>query len=167
MVAAEMGKPELGAVSRAAVDGMALSIVLPCHNEVESLPPLVDEIRGVPGLPAALEIILVDDGSTDGTPEAIKSMAEGDPRVRAVLLAEHVTAVRAAGLSPQDRDAVFAVLSVEWQGSEDPEDPSGTLRIILSGDGEIAVDAEYLDLRLEDVTRPYAAPSGLAPEHED
>ena len=98
-----------------------------------------------------------------------RARAAGRPfeRVRAVLLAEHVTAVRAAGLSPQDRDAVFAVLSVEWQGSEDPEDPSGTLRIILSGDGEIAVDAEYLDLRLEDVTRPYAAPSGLAPEHED
>ena len=69
-------------------------------------------------------------------------------------------------VNPRDPDQIFAVLSIAWEGAEDPEDPSGTLRVTLSGDGEIAVDAEYLDLRLEDVTRPYLAPSGKAPEHE-
>ena len=97
-----------------------------------------------------------------------RAEAAGRPfeRVRAVLLAENVTAVRAAGVNPRDPDQIFAVLSIAWEGAEDPEDPSGTLRVTLSGDGEIAVDAEYLDLRLEDVTRPYLAPSGKAPEHE-
>ena len=97
-----------------------------------------------------------------------RAAAAGRPfeRVRAVLMAEHVLSVRAQGVDPKDPEQVLSILSLAWDEAADPEDPSGTLRIILAGDGEIAVEAEYLDLRLEDVTRPYAAPSGRAPEHE-
>ena len=55
----------------------------------------------------------------------------------------------------------------EHQRSRDEEDPSGSLRIVLAGDGEIDVEVEALDLRLEDVTRPYLAPSGKAPTHPE
>ncbi|MGG7564602.1 DUF2948 family protein [Rhodovulum sp. DZ06] len=97
-----------------------------------------------------------------------RAAAAGRPfeRVRAVLSVDQATAVRAAGVDPAEKDAVLSILSLSWDGAEDPEDPSGTLRITLAGDGEIAVEAEYLDLRLEDVTRPYAAPSGKAPTHD-
>jgi len=97
-----------------------------------------------------------------------RAKAAGRPfeRVRAVLLAAHVTAVRASGIDPSDPEMVLSVLSLTWERSnDDPEDPSGALRITLAGDGEILIEAEYLDLRLEDVTRPYAAPSGKAPHH--
>jgi hypothetical protein len=59
------------------------------------------------------------------------------------------------------------VLSLDWEkANDDPEDPSGALRVTLAGDGEILIEAEYLDIRLEDVTRPYAAPSRKAPSHD-
>jgi hypothetical protein len=86
-------------------------------------------------------------------------------RVRTVVLIEHVKAVRASGVDPREADQALSVLRLVYDPSPDPEDPSGVLRVILAGDGEVAVEVEYLDLRLEDVTRPYLAPSGKAPEH--
>lgn len=99
-----------------------------------------------------------------------RAKAAGRPfeRVRAVLLVAQVTAVRASGIDPKDPDMVLSVLSLDWEkANDDSEDPSGALRITLAGDGEILIEAEYLDLRLEDVTRPYTAPSGMAPHHAE
>ena len=62
-----------------------LSVVIPCYNEVATLERVVDALRRAP-LPGA-EIILVDDGSTDGTRELIRSrLAE---RVDRVIFHEH------------------------------------------------------------------------------
>jgi dolichol-phosphate mannosyltransferase len=57
---------------------VTLSLVVPCFQEEEALPPLLDLLRGVP----ADEILLVDDGSTDGTPAVLARLAAEDPRVR-------------------------------------------------------------------------------------
>ncbi|MEC9434506.1 MAG: DUF2948 family protein [Pseudomonadota bacterium] len=86
-------------------------------------------------------------------------------RVRSVALVEHVTGVRAAGVDPRDPDQALSVLQLVFEPSAEPEDPSGVLRVLLAGDGEIAIEVEALEMRLEDVTRPYLAPSGKAPEH--
>jgi glycosyltransferase involved in cell wall biosynthesis len=61
----------------------SLSLVLPVHNERESLPALQGQIEAVAqahGL--AVEMIYVDDGSRDGSWEVIKDLAAGNPRVR-------------------------------------------------------------------------------------
>ena len=61
-----------------------------------------------------------------------------------------------SGVDPRDRDLVLSLLSLTF---EPGEDGAGTLRLILAGDGEIALDVECLDVRLADVTRPYIARS--------
>jgi glycosyltransferase involved in cell wall biosynthesis len=62
---------------------IALSIVLPVHDEVESLPVLWKELLDVlPALPAPVEVLFVDDGSTDGSGGVITRLAEEDPRIR-------------------------------------------------------------------------------------
>ena len=49
---------------------VALSIVLPCYNEADNLPPLLERYRAVwEDLPA--ELVLVDNGSTDDTPAVL------------------------------------------------------------------------------------------------
>ncbi|WP_341211376.1 DUF2948 family protein [uncultured Limimaricola sp.] len=85
-------------------------------------------------------------------------------RVQSVLCVENVMAVRSQGLDPRDKDTVLSLLAVVFAPGEDG---TGTIRLILAGDGEIAIDVEAPELVLRDVTRPYAAPSGRAPQHPE
>ena len=60
-----------------------LSIVVPVYNEAESLPTLADEIRtAFPRRP--FEVWLVDDGSDDGSWDAIERLHREDPRFAGV-----------------------------------------------------------------------------------
>jgi glycosyltransferase involved in cell wall biosynthesis len=53
------------------VQKMALSVIIPCYNEVEFLEAILERVRAI-GL--ADEIIIVDDGSTDGTRDILKRL---------------------------------------------------------------------------------------------
>ena len=57
---------------------MRVSFVVPCYQEEESLARLAPVLPSL----AADEVVLVDDGSTDGTAAALRAMAAADPRVR-------------------------------------------------------------------------------------
>jgi dolichol-phosphate mannosyltransferase len=60
-----------------------ISFVAPVYNEAPNVRRLVDELRGVAdGLGRDYEVLLVDDGSTDGSLAAIKALAEEDPRIK-------------------------------------------------------------------------------------
>jgi dolichol-phosphate mannosyltransferase len=60
-----------------------LSIVIPVLNEAQSLEPLYEEIEEVAAARGLeIEVIFVDDGSTDGSWEAICRIAAEGPRVR-------------------------------------------------------------------------------------
>lgn len=78
-----------------------LSICVPVYNEAENLPLLHEAIAAVID-PAGIsvEIILVDDGSTDGSWRAIESLAARDPRVRGIKFKSNCgeTAASDAGL---------------------------------------------------------------------
>jgi Protein of unknown function (DUF2948) len=84
-------------------------------------------------------------------------------RVRSVLVVEDVRKVQSFGFDRAERDLVLSVLSMEFAPGEDG---TGRLTLVLAGDGAIALDVEALDLRLDDVTRPYRAPSGKVPRHD-
>ncbi|MGN0383707.1 MAG: glycosyltransferase family 2 protein [Eubacterium sp.] len=60
-----------------------LSIVVPCYNEEEALPYLIPELDKVTkDIDADIEIILIDDGSADGTREFIKKVSTEDKRIK-------------------------------------------------------------------------------------
>ena len=64
-----------------------LSIVIPAFNEAESLPELQRELaETLDRIGIAWEAIYVDDGSRDGTDQAIAKLAAADPRVRGISL---------------------------------------------------------------------------------
>lgn len=77
-------------------------------------------------------------------------------RVQAVLAVGDVLRARTNGVDPADRDLVLELLALVF---EPGADGGGVLRLVLAGDGEIALDVECLDVTLTDVTRPYAARS--------
>src|SRR5256714_8960036 len=61
----------------------SLSIVIPLYNEEENLDPLIKEIFNVLAAdPNFLELVLVDDGSHNGTAALALNYAEGEPRIR-------------------------------------------------------------------------------------
>lgn len=60
-----------------------LSVVLPTYNEAGNVAALIDGIRGAMG-GTSIEIIVIDDGSPDGTPAIVRELAAADPRVRLI-----------------------------------------------------------------------------------
>jgi dolichol-phosphate mannosyltransferase len=88
------------------------SIIAPVYNEIACLDTLLDRIQKVmdqTGDP--WELVLVDDGSTDGSTDKIHQLAENDQHVRKVILARnfgHQIAVT-AGMDYSRGDAVVII----------------------------------------------------------
>ena len=62
-----------------------ISIVIPVYNEEENLPILAAEVHGtMRSLGRSYEVLFVDDGSTDASPEALRRLAREDPAVRVI-----------------------------------------------------------------------------------
>lgn len=89
---------------------------------------------------------------------------QGNPpeRVQSVLAIEDVLGVASQGINRGDPDLVFSLLALTWTPSEDG---MGRLELVLAGDGIVALEVEALEVTLKDVTRPYGAVSGKAPDH--
>ena len=70
---------------------IALSVVVPCYNESESIHELHRRVMAICQSTAGVdyEIVLVNDGSTDGTWASLKELSERDPHVVAVQLARN------------------------------------------------------------------------------
>ncbi len=67
-----------------------ITVAVPVYNEVESLPELYRRVRAVmEELGEPWELILVDDGSTDGSTDLILELAEQDPCVVPVIFARN------------------------------------------------------------------------------
>ncbi len=94
---------------------------------------------------------------------AAEQAGRGMERVRAVLVFDGVLAARSQGVDRADKDLVLSILSVDWTAGDDG---AGDMQITLAGDGSIALRMEAVDVTLRDVTRPYLAPSGKAPQHD-
>ena len=85
-------------------------------------------------------------------------------RVQSLLVVEDVLRVASQGIDRADADLVLSLLALDWDAGEDG---TGRLTLLLAGDGAIALDVETIEVTLRDVTRPYTAPSGRAPQHPE
>jgi len=90
-----------------------LSIVVPCFNEQEVIPETWRRLRGLRDAihDCAIEFVFVDDGSRDGTLEALRAIARGDPSVRILAFARnfgHQLAVT-AGIDAAAGDALVII----------------------------------------------------------
>lgn len=89
-----------------------LSVVVPCLNEEEVLRETNHRlISTLEGISLSFEIIYVDDGSTDSTPELLRDLQAHDPRIRVVCFSRnfgHQIAIT-AGLEHSSGDAVVII----------------------------------------------------------
>jgi glycosyltransferase involved in cell wall biosynthesis len=77
--------PANGVIGHKAPASVCLSIVMPVYNERTTLAEIIRRVRAVP---IDKEIIIVDDGSTDGTRELLQAMT-GEPGLRIIFHPEN------------------------------------------------------------------------------
>jgi glycosyltransferase involved in cell wall biosynthesis len=100
----------------------ALTLVLPCYNEAERLPTTLQALLAhLSHVPSEVEVLVVDDGSTDATATVAGAVAAVDPRVR--VLACHPNrgkgfAVRAGMLAATGELVVFTDADGSYGPSE-------------------------------------------------
>lgn len=91
---------------------VTISVIAPVYNEAKSLPELHRRVRAVlEDLGEPWELLLVDDGSSDGSTEHIRDLAQQDEHVRPVIFARnfgHQLAVT-AGLDYSRGEAVIII----------------------------------------------------------
>jgi dolichol-phosphate mannosyltransferase len=121
-----------------------LSVVVPVLNEQDNVAPLVAEIRAALGPVCPFEIVYVDDGSTDRTPEVLASLRAQAPELRVIRhsrragqsagLRSGVTAARGRLIATLDGDrqndpADIPKLLKVWQDA----DAAGRRRVMVTG----------------------------------
>jgi len=117
----------------ARTDSVLVSIAVPVYNEKEALPELLSTVRRVMEATAYdYEIVMVDDGSRDGTTEMLERAAATDPRIKALFFSRnfgHQIAITAA-LDHASGDVV-AVIDADLQ--DPPELLPQMLGVLLEG----------------------------------
>lgn len=104
------------------------SVVVPIYNEIEVLPVLVERLTKVmdqTGEP--WEVVMIDDGSKDGSSEKMREVCQADPRFRSIFFARnfgHQIAVT-AGMDYTLGDAVVVI-------DADLQDPPETILELIA-----------------------------------
>ena len=122
---------------------MKLSVVIPVYNEREHFEVLLRKVREAPLPPGTdLEILLVDDGSTDGTGARLDTFAEGD-RVRVFHLPVNCgkgSAVRTGFHFATGEVVIIQDADLEY----DPADYPALLAPLLEGRADVVFGSRFL-----------------------
>ena len=111
-------------------NNMDISVVVPLYNEAESLPELEKWIASVMADHGfSYEVIMVDDGSTDGSWNVIKSLSESNPAVHGISFRRNYgkSAALYCGFRKAEGDVVIT-MDADLQDS--PDEIPGLYRMI-------------------------------------
>ena len=133
----------VGGTRQPAMPGFGTWVVLPTYNELENLPAMVPAIRSA--LPEA-HVLVVDDGSPDGTGELADDMARDDARIHVLHRAgkEGLGAAYRAGFREVLRhpDATV-VIQMDCDFSHDPADLQRLIAEIDAG-ADLVLGSRYV-----------------------
>lgn len=126
-------------VTRKIILTLKVSVIIPCYNEKATIEEIVKRVRNV-GL--AHEIIVVDDGSTDGTREVLNQIAPGDDLK--IMLHSHNQG-KGAAVRTGFKNATGDVFMIQDADLEyDPRDYPILLKPIEEGISDVVYGSRFL-----------------------
>lgn len=119
-------------------DGFTLTVIVPVFNESQTVGEVIARLRNT-GLP--MQIVLVDDGSEDGTAEAIESL---DSNSDVVVLRHEFNRGKGAAIRTGLEVASGDVVVIQDADQEyDPADFRYLLQPLLAGEADVAYGTRY------------------------
>lgn len=112
---------------------LSISVIVPVMNEIENVDPLHQQLTTVlAAMPNEYEIVVVDDGSSDGTRERLQEIAATDPRLKLVFFRRNFgqTAAMQAGIDFASGDVV---ITIDGDLQNDPTDIPMMMKKIEEG----------------------------------
>ncbi len=123
-----------------------LSVVIPVYNELDNIPPLLEGLaEALEKLEKPFEVIVVDDGSTDGTTELLRRLKPSYTWLKVVILRRNF-----------GQSAAFTAGLDQAQGE-----------VIVTMDGDLQNDPRDIPKLLEKIEQGYDLVSGWRKERKD
>lgn len=127
--------------SEPSTDTPVLSIIVPVFNEAQTVASVLARLSAI-DLPVTREILVIDDGSTDGTREVLRPLA-GTPGITVVHAAENAgkgSAIR-MGLA-RARGSIIAIQDADLE--LDPAQIAELIQPILAGKADVVYGSRFL-----------------------
>jgi glycosyltransferase involved in cell wall biosynthesis len=127
-----------------------LSIIVPVYNEVRTVRAVIDRLLAI-DLPVAREIIVVNDGSTDGTREVLASVEreiesrKPNPESRVTIIQVAQNAGKGAAIRRGFEEATGTIVAIQDADLElDPQQLSTLVTPILNGRADVVYGSRFL-----------------------
>ena len=119
---------------------MKLSVIIPCYNEVHTIEALLNAVHAAPHDPK--EVVVVDDGSTDGTRELLRDVLEN--RIDQLILHDRNQG-KGAGIRSGIQAATGDIIIVQDGDLEyDPQEYSAVLQPILENKADVVFGSRFM-----------------------
>ena len=123
---------------------MKVTVVIPCYNERDTLPTLITRLRAIEDDGVTLDIHIVDDGSTDGSPRIAQELSRKYDNVRATSL--EVNQGKGAALRVGLRAAEGDFIAIQDADLEyDPGDLKRMIDFLRETDADVVVGSRFLN----------------------
>jgi glycosyltransferase involved in cell wall biosynthesis len=120
-----------------------LSIIVPVYNEAGTLRAVIDRLIAI-DLPAPREVLIVDDGSTDGTREVLEAIVRDGLPVSVIHATRNGGKGRAIRLGLQQ--ASGTIVAIQDADLElDPQQLATLVQPILAGTADVVYGSRFMD----------------------
>ena len=122
---------------------MKLSVVMPVYNERATLRQVVDRVLAVP---LKIELICVDDGSTDGSREILAQLQAERPQIRVLLQPRNMGKGAALHCGIQEATGDFVIIQ-DADLEYDPAEYTVLLEPLIEGRADVVYGSRFLSAR--------------------